>query len=81
MNVKVNLNDYVYVELTPHGREMHKKHHMENFGKYGMEYAEPNVDKDGISVFHLWEFMNIFGSYMYNGCKMVCETNVEIKNS
>lgn len=81
MKIEVNLNDYMYVKLTEHGRAMHRKHHRDNYERFAIEYREPKTDENGISEFQIWEFMQIFGSYMYNGCKPLCEMNVEVKNS
>jgi len=61
--VTFNINNYVWVKLTPAGVEYHRKH----WEEYGTNISPPTVDKDGFSKFQLWEVMFIFGPLMYNG--------------
>jgi hypothetical protein len=76
--MKFNINDYVRVKLTDHGRKILDDQHTE-FKKV-MPSAEPihKPDEDGWCKFQLWELMSIFGQHLYNGCQIPFETTIEL---
>ena len=62
---QVNLNDEVWVKLTPKGIATYnadpvRKKIREEMPKYAIEVQE-------VMCFQLWELMQIFGHNMYNG--------------
>jgi hypothetical protein len=79
--VTVNLNDQVYVTLTPEGKEI--------FGLHAHCLAHKVVDvlPNALDIilkehtegdkhyFHLYELCHIFGPHLYTGCKIPFENN------
>jgi organic radical activating enzyme len=57
----INLNDDVKVKLTDYGRDLLAKKRLTR-----------QPDEAGYIKFQLWELMNIFGSYVCNGCSIPC---------
>ena len=58
----LNLNSYVRIKLTEFGlKELKKKN--PSIG----EFIPPKTDKDGFCQMQLWDVMNTFGKYLYNG--------------
>ena len=55
----INLNHEVKVKLTDSGQDV-----------LAMQQLRRQQDADGYIKFQLWELMNIFGSYVYNGCSI-----------
>jgi hypothetical protein len=75
--VRINLNDYVRVRLTPVGRAMLEKEHADLLAMYprlDLPYRPPAQNEDGQSFMQLHEVMHKFGSVMFNG-----STNVPIE--
>ena len=71
-----NINEPVKVKLTEEGIRILENRHNNLLNQYSDkpevrkilgEFKTPEVDENGYSSFQLWELMNIFGSYMYNG--------------
>ena len=79
--VWMHLNDEIKVKLTDNGlrilaeRNERIKH---DFPKLIVKLDVPQVDKFGYAHFLLWEFMNIFGEYLYNGSDMEVIAPLEI---
>ena len=74
-----NINDYIKVKLTGLGVSIHTEHYLKYLKDCHMfRYAEltPYVDSEGYTKYQLWEFMNIFGEYMYTGSDQVIEKNL-----
>lgn len=60
-----NINHYVYVQLTDHGREILKKNHVELVAAGFPEKYEPIEEtEDGWSKWQLWHLMGVFGESM-----------------
>jgi len=85
----VNINDQVYVTLTPEGQKILQEKYEKSFlvvkdvFKDARELVE-NQHKAGGGkyCFVLWELCSIFGPHMYNGCKIPFENNIlEIEKS
>lgn len=70
---KFNINDSVYVKLTPKGYAIHRDYWLP-FTKD--KYMPPSRDADGYSKFQLWDLMYVFGSHMHLGCKVPFETEI-----
>ena len=79
--VETNLNYYIKVKLTEHGKEVHREYWEDICRDCGHEYHYPEVDSDGYSCFQMHEFMHTFGSEMTMAAELVCETNVLIQRS
>lgn len=62
----VNLNDDIKVKLTDFGKEIFYKK-LDEFDKRLVSSALLEEDENGWTKFQLWEFMNIYGKYLYNG--------------
>ena len=63
----MNINDEVYVKLTPYGKAIHKASWDKYMQASNFTYKEPDVNIVGLTKFPLWELMNIFGYCMYMG--------------
>ena len=70
--MKFNLNDYVRVKLTPHGREILKT----TYNNY-----QPRIDKNGWYRTQLWSLMEDFGPHIRMGTKPPFETEIELEIS
>lgn len=78
--MKLNINDYVKVKLTAHGKAILKQQHKEfvaAYPKIGYKFNLPE-ETDGWSRWQLWSLMETFGSSMGLGCKMPFETIIDI---
>ena len=67
--IKFNINDDIKIQLKERGKKI-------------LAVDRPNKrineDKDGWSTWQLWEVIETFGDYIYNGCDMPFETNIII---
>lgn len=80
--MKFNINDYVKVKLTDHGREIHKQQYEQWFKDMPWyEYTPPQEDAEGWSKWQMWDLMQTFGAVLYNGCKLPFETEIEIEET
>jgi len=70
MKSSVNINEFVWVRLTPAGVEAFRAD-IEKFPLVEDRTVEQIMDSrdagDGLSRFQLYELMDIFGPYLYNG--------------
>jgi hypothetical protein len=80
-----NINEYVKVRLTDHGREIHRQSYdrlMEklrlNYDYKPFRYTPPEEDDEGYSEWQLWVLMQEFGPHVYNGCKPCFETMIRV---
>ena len=75
MSVCMNVNDHVWVKLTPEGEIAYKKWNED----LGVKDPLPlQKTWDGFVKFQLWELMQIFGGSCYNGCKVPFETQIHL---
>ena len=58
--VSVNVNCYVYVRLTDAGR----------VALISKGIDAPAEDPDGYGRWQLWHLMHVFGSHLFNGCRV-----------
>lgn len=75
-----NINSYVKVKLTDHGRDVLRKDH-DTFWEthrpgYEMPYTPPEEDEQGYSRWQLWDLMHRLGQHIAFGRNLVFETNI-----
>lgn len=74
-----NVNDTIWVKLTPLGLKIHWRKHLEVWKKLGklndFPYKPPNMNEQGFSSFQLWDFMETFGPEFYLGQMPLIEDN------
>ncbi len=78
-----NFNEYVRVQLTDHGKALHRKRWDDLFTakqreKFKLTYSPPTEDADGWSSFQLWELMQIFGPHISLGYTMPFASTIQI---
>ena len=70
-----NINEYVYVRLNDTGRKIDKDY----WARFNCRPISLVEDKQGYSRWHLWDLMNMFGEYIFMGCREVpFDTNILI---
>lgn len=72
----VNLNDYVHVRLTDFGKQVYTTYYLiltSDIRYPDIEIPEVEYDDEGMAVFQLWEFIHIFGEYIYMEAPNVIE--------
>ena len=81
--VDFNINHYVHVRLTPHGRECLRKNYDELAGFYGgkltWEFRLPDEDAEGWSKWQMHDLMDALGKYVGMGRELPFETNIRIE--
>lgn len=77
METKINLNDWIKIKLTPYGEDVYRIFYC----RLKLEPLPLRKDKDGYVSFQLWDFIQIFGSYIYMGNKNVIEPLEIIKET
>ena len=62
---RLNLNEKIKVKLTDLGRDIYY-HRYDRLieANINIKPSFPKEDKNGFSTFQLWDFMNIYGSYI-----------------
>ena len=80
MKFNININDYVKVKLTDHGRNILDNQNAELKKCYPDAEPRHKPDENGFYKIQLWELMSIFGEYLYNGCKIPFETTIEFES-
>lgn len=81
-----NINNMIKVKLTGKGKQIYidnTREDIKNLKNIGINLydgdpfkkLENNTDSEGYLNIQLWEFMSIFGSYMYNGMNIVIGEN------
>ncbi len=66
---EINLNTLVKIRLTERGNQLKRDRWnriRRDFPSIGV-YSAPSIDEDGFVTMMLWEVMNEFGQYFYNG--------------
>lgn len=73
-----NINQGVKVKLTEMGLLILKQQHddLYNHANIAHEYVEPNIDKDGYSLFTMHSLMYRFGVYLTMGCDIPFEPDI-----
>ena len=82
--VEFNLNSCVRFRPTARGIEIYK-HRFDDLiewqkqkGLRPLESLELKIDENGYAEMQFWDFMNLYGKYMYIACPSVMELNVRI---
>lgn len=75
---KHNLNDCIYFRLTDLGKELFAQHWM----GFKLSIPPPQLKyiKGDIVEMQLWEFANIYGTYLYNGAFQIVVNNAYYHN-
>lgn len=75
--MRFNINNLVKVRLTYHGHHILRDYYSELSKSSGSDLSSliPKIDKDGYQSFQLWNFMQIFGSEMWNGARQIIVNN------
>lgn len=66
--MKSNINEDVQVQLTDHGRRIHREQHDEfnkSFPHLKLKYTKPKEDNGGWSKWQLWHLMQVFGPHIH----------------
>ena len=81
-SVRFNVNHYVRVKITPHGKKCLRKNYDDLAKSYGgklsFPFRLPKADKDGWTRFQMHDLIANFGQHMYCGCEVPFETEIEI---
>lgn len=72
--MKINLNQQCDVILTAHGAEVYNKYFRELHATC-KQIELTNLKAGDVLSLQLWELMNIFGKYLYNGAENCFENN------
>lgn len=75
--MRFNINKYIKVRLTDHGKEILQKYHEDLQAMYPSLHI-PQIyveDSEGYIKFQLWQFMQIFGSHFSMGTPLIIEHN------
>jgi len=80
--MKININEYVRVKLTAHGRAVHAADHARRWAQHGrsMPYNPPEEDAEGWSRWQLWALMEAFGPHVGHGAPLCFETEIELRD-
>lgn len=83
--IDFNINHYVYVRLTPHGKECLRKNYDElraSFGKeLPFEFKLPKEDSEGWSKWQMHDLMDELGRYVGMGRDLPFETTIRITHA
>lgn len=79
--IKFNINYYVRVKLTDHGRKLHRQQYRELYNQLPITamtpYTPPKEDDEGWSKWQLWDLMQRFGPYICISKPPPFETEIE----
>jgi hypothetical protein len=67
--IEFNVNDYVWIRLTPKGQQIYRQ-------KYSLRPMEMGYDSDGWLKMQLWEVMQCFGPHILMGFDPCFETTI-----
>lgn len=70
--VSFNLNNEIKFKWTKEG----ERQFLEYYKKLCIKPVYPKSDENGFYRLQLWEFMHIFGEWMFNGAKQAIEDNI-----
>lgn len=78
--MKFNINNYVWVKLTPKGEKTLRVSRLVDMELTGLDECaiKPPPEKNGYTQFQLWDLMRLFGESMFNGCELSFETEILI---
>lgn len=70
---RINVNEIIKVKLNDYGKDIfyHRDDELNkvivSYGGTPIEPRFPEVDKDGLAEFQLWDFMKLYGKYFTMG--------------
>lgn len=75
---KINLNNYIKVKLTDHGKDIYFHTIDDLVAEYPLLRNQlkpyfPKVDENGFTEFQLWDFIQLYGPHIYPGGGNVIE--------
>jgi hypothetical protein len=78
--MQANLNDAVHARLTDRGMDILKQYYESLGDEFHQlytfdEFLKSKLDDQGRVRFQLWDFMSIFGQYLYLGAEPVTVDN------
>ena len=75
--ITFNINQYIKVKLTDKGKEVIQNDYDRLCAAYPNADFKPVYleDDEGYTKFQLWDFMRLFGEYMYCGSPCYIENN------
>ena len=78
--MKLSINEYVRVKLTPTGKDILRKKFDEfhTVSTAFKEFALPKEDSEGFSQWQMRSLFSGFGEHIYLGCDPLFETEIEI---
>lgn len=82
MKFPFNVNDYVWVKLTPAGLKILERNFYElrrAFPNLPKQFLPPSVDAEGYTKYQLWALMHDFGNHMVMGGQSPVETDVVLE--
>ena len=65
--IRINLNEYIEVKLTDHGKDIFYHQFDELNERAGREVIKPEYPKEnkyGYTSFQLWQFIELYGPYI-----------------
>lgn len=77
-SITVNVNDYVIITLKDKGKQILLDYN-KSIGLPEEYYRKPQ--EDGTYKLPMWEFMKLFGPYLYMGVEVPFETDIIIRKS
>lgn len=81
--MKFNINQNVYVRLTPLGHKILREQHEQlcrDVPAYKRPYVEPKPDVNGYVIFQTWDLMYRFGSYIDIGAELPFEIDIKFND-
>ena len=80
--MEFNINNYVHIKMTQHGRDIHKEHWTDVMsGCFDWTYNPKKESADGWFKWQMWDVMRVFGDHMYNGCELPFDVNIIIEEN
>lgn len=73
----ININNKIQVKLTDFGKSIldEEVYRLKQASGVPDNYTPYETDDNGYTEFQLWQFINIFSDYLYNGAIQVIENN------
>lgn len=75
--ITININNKIQVKLTDFGKSIldEEVYRLKQVSGAPDNYIPYETDDNGYTEFQMWQFINIFGDYLYNGAIQVIESN------
>jgi hypothetical protein len=76
--IEFNINHWVRVKLTEHGRQHHRRKNEALLWEHGADYQPPEEDAEGWSKWQLWDLMCEFGDGILMAGPLMFETTIQL---